>query len=213
MKEKCASLAAGMIEEGSVVGLGGGATVALLASKIKEQNKKCTIVSPSDATIKLCESLDLEVRPLELTDHIDIAFDGCDELDEDLSALKSTGGIHLKEKIAASLADDYILMADDSKYGKDLSWSHPICLEVLPEARSLVQASLEKDGIQVTTRTEKTPAGNYLMDAWVHQPADKNSLNEKLDALPGVLGHSLFRDQASKAIVARSDGRVELIEK
>ena len=33
----------------------------------------------------------------------DLAFDGCDSIDQNFNALKSGGGIHLFEKIAAEM--------------------------------------------------------------------------------------------------------------
>lgn len=63
----------------------------------------------------LCLKHQLCVVPTWSVDHVDIAFDGCDEVDLRLNALKSGGAIHTKEKIIASMANDYVLLVDESK--------------------------------------------------------------------------------------------------
>ncbi|WP_369187715.1 ribose-5-phosphate isomerase A [Lactobacillus delbrueckii] len=50
------------------------------------------------------------MKPAEEADQLDLAFDGADSVDFSLKALKSKGGIHLFEKIAAQEADEYVLL-------------------------------------------------------------------------------------------------------
>ena len=89
MKEKCAQIAFEMIEDGMIVGLGGGSTVALIIEKLGKSQKKITVVTPSYDTYTLCLDNGIVVQDLEITDSIDLTFDGCDELDYQLNALKS----------------------------------------------------------------------------------------------------------------------------
>ena len=112
MKQKCAKKAMELIHDGMVIGLGGGSTVALLIQEIQKSGRSIQAVTPSHDTLSLCIRHQIPVLPLEMTDTIDIAFDGCDELDADLNALKSCGGIHTREKIAACMAKEYVLLAD-----------------------------------------------------------------------------------------------------
>ena len=69
-------------------------------------------------------------------------FDGCDQFDKDLNALKSGGGIHTMEKLFASMAKEFILVGDDSKYAEQLTTTFPLVLEVLPQAMSFILAKL-----------------------------------------------------------------------
>ena len=82
-----------------VVGLGGGSTVALLIQEIKNGGRKIQAVTPSQDTLQLCGAYGIPLLPLELTDTIDLAFDGCDELDMQLNALKSCGGIQDRKSV------------------------------------------------------------------------------------------------------------------
>lgn len=219
MKQKCARKAFEMIEPGMAIGLGGGATVALLIQELEQHPKQITAVSPSLDTIGLCVQHHIPILPLELASHIDLAFDGCDELDDQLNALKSCGGIHTREKITAAMATEYILLADESKLGKRLSFGVPVALEVLPSARSYVKASLTDMGADVTERRGSQKAGlaisddgNYLMDACFFETPDIRLLSDTLDRTPGIIGHSLFYQIASKAIIAGEAG-VRVLER
>ena len=122
MKQKCAKRAYEMIQDKMTVGLGGGSTVALLIREIAGGEKQIRAVTPSQDTMDLCVGYGIPVQPLEMTSRIDIAFDGCDEVDRELNALKSCGGIHTREKIMAAMADEYILLADEGKLKEKLEF-------------------------------------------------------------------------------------------
>ena len=55
MKKKCAVAAANMIEDGMVVGLGGGSTVAFLIEELEKSKKQVQAVTPSMNTEELCK--------------------------------------------------------------------------------------------------------------------------------------------------------------
>lgn len=104
MKKKCAMEALKYIKDKSIIGLGGGSTISYLVSYIKETGLDVEIVTPSSVTERQCIENGLKVVPAWAVDSISVAFDGCDEIDNNLTALKSGGGIHTKEKIIASMA-------------------------------------------------------------------------------------------------------------
>lgn len=172
MKQKCAKKAFELIKDGMAIGLGGGATVALLIEELEQRNKKVTAVTPSTDTMELCCQRHIPVLPLEMVSHIDLAFDGCDELDMELNALKSCGGIHTREKIMAAMAKDYILLADETKLGERLKFHVPITIEAIPAAKAYVKTVLTNMGATVSERRGDKKAGlvisddgNYLFDA------------------------------------------------
>lgn len=105
LKKICAKEALKYIKEESIIGLGGGSTISYLVSYIKELGLNVQIVTPSFKTEQLCIENGLNVLPTWSVNSISVAFDGCDEIDYDLTSLKSGGGIHTKEKIIASMAD------------------------------------------------------------------------------------------------------------
>lgn len=136
MKKKCALYASKLVKDGMVVGLGGGSTISYLIDYVKDKDIK--VVSPSSKTVLLAQKMGLTVLNTQYVDHVDIAFDGCDEVDSHLNALKSGGGIHTQEKIIASMADEYIVLVDESKFHETLAFKVPVVVEVLPNGAILL---------------------------------------------------------------------------
>lgn len=211
-----------MIREGMTLSLGGGNSVAALAAAIAESGLKVTVITPSSDTKLLCEDLGLTVRNLSCEEPVSLAFDGCDELDLELNALKSCGAIHTREKIAAELADEYILFASEGKLHENLPYKHPITLEVLPSALALVQKRIAEMGGKAELRKSENKAGtvisddgNLILDAWFNPEIlpEPSVLAAKLDAIPGLIGHAIFAGTAAKAIVEMEDGSVRILER
>lgn len=208
IKEKCAREAFKLIPNHSIIGLGGGSTISYLIKFIKESGLNVSIVSPSMQTKFLCHEAKLDVLDPMFVHHIDLAFDGCDEVDASFNALKSGGGIHTLEKLIASMADDYIVLIDESKYSTALTFKHPVVLEVLAEAVEYVKhevlklggipnlrSSAAKDGFTMTEN------GHYLVDVTFDVVSDVNKLNEQLNSLCGVIGTSLFTKEVTKVLM------------
>lgn len=139
VKKLCAKAALNYIQDGMVIGLGGGSTILYLVEYINGSNKKVTVVTPSVKTFEKCMEYGLKVLITCNVDHIDVAFDGCDQVDENLNALKSGGAIHTKEKIIASMADEYILLVDKSKVVPKLNFMYPVVLEIVNDSKSYVE--------------------------------------------------------------------------
>ncbi len=219
-KKKCVEKALEMISDGMVIGLGGGSTVALLVQELENHNRKVQAVSPSQATMDLCVQYHIPLLPLEMTEELDLAFDGCDEVDAGFHVLKSGGGIHTREKIVAAMAKKYIILTDEKKWMEKLEFSHPVALEVIRPARQLVRKRLEEMGAKVAERRsdEKmgvviSDDGNYLMDACFSEVDDMEGLSDKLDQIPGLVGHSLFCGFVTGVILAKANGEAQVIEK
>lgn len=107
MKRLCAKAALDLVPDHGIIGLGGGETISYLAEDIKEAEKDVKVVTPSDHTAQVCKKLGLEIVDTKEVKEIEIAFDGCDQVDSDLDAYKSGGGIHTLEKIIAKMAKEY----------------------------------------------------------------------------------------------------------
>ena len=219
MKKRCAKEALRFIEDGMVIGLGGGSTVAHLAHFVKESGKQVRVVTPSLETEQLCIELGLPVLPLRQVAHVDIAFDGCDEADRQFCALKSGGGIHVREKLIAHMADDYVLMIDESKLSDHLTYRFPVVIELLEDASSYVKAQVEALGGRFAFKTGAgkygyvmSDHGNVLADAWFQDVKDSRQLNHDLKKIAGVLDTSLLTREVTKILVVKADG-VALLEK
>lgn len=219
MKKRCAEEAIKMISEGMIVGLGGGSTVGFLIEEIKNSGKQIQAVTPSMNTEELCRKNGITVLPMSQVEKIDVAFDGCDEVDWEFNALKSCGGIHTREKLVADMAQKYFLLADESKYHEELKFEYPVTVEVLPSARSYVKRQLSLRGAEVRERMcdnktglTITDDGNYLMEARFIERQNAEELNDALNAMSGIIGHGLFYKKATGVIVAGKD-KIDIYEK
>lgn len=219
MKKACAKEALKYIKDNTVIGLGGGSTVSFLVEYIKEAELNVKIVTPSFHTQMLCVNKGLQVIPTWSVDNVSVAFDGCDEVDNQLQALKSGGGIHTKEKIIASMADDYILLVDESKFVDHLKFNYPVTLEIFEESISYVENKVKKLGGTPTMRSSSSKDcftisdhGLLLMDVSFEKVDDIGELNDALRNIVGVVDTSLFYNIANKALVVGENG-IRLIKK
>lgn len=211
MKKKCALYASKLVKDGMVVGLGGGSTISYLIDYVKDKDIK--VVSPSSKTVLLAQQAGLTVLNTQYVDHVDIAFDGCDEVDSHLNALKSGGGIHTQEKIIASMADEYIVLVDESKFHETLTFQVPVVVEVLPKAYSIVKKKLEELNGIVEWRSASnkdgflmSDEGNILLDVYFDGVQDIRLLNQTLLMMPGVVDTSLFVDILTGMILVNDKG-------
>ena len=217
-KKEAAREAFTFIRPGSIVGFGAGSTMGYLIGLIAGDaglKGSLKVLSSSFATREILRAGGFAVGEAGSTVRLDLYFDGCDQFDRRLSALKSGGGIHTSEKVMAAMADEFILVGDAGKRVEQLGSEYPLVLEVIPEAlayvsdrvlrffqplRSVLRQSDRKDGAVVTER------GNFLIDCWFDPFPEPAVINDRLLGIPGILEHSLFYNLAHRAIVAGPDG-------
>ena len=219
MKRKCAKEALQFIRDGMIVGLGGGSTIGYLCEYIKENQLNIQVVTPSYSTAMKCKELEISVIPTYLVDHVDVAFDGCDEVDKNCVALKSGGSIHTREKIIGSMADRYILLVDSSKVDDTLEFKYPVVVEIVPDAYLSVKKKLSNLGAKVQDRIyEKkdgmiiSDQGNMIVEAYFQKGMDLKELNTTLLTMPGIVDTSLFYGIVTDVIVYTDHG-FEYIQK
>jgi len=215
---EAAASASTLIRPGSTVGFGAGSTMVHLINLVSgdpELMASLRVLSSSFSTRELLRQKGFVVQEAGWTAHVDLYFDGCDQFDHRLSALKSGGGVHTSEKVLAAMADEFVLVGDAVKRVKRLDGRYPLVLEVIPEAlsfvsdrvqryfqpvRSVVRRSDKKDGAVITER------GNFLVDCWFDPFPEPAVINDRLPGIPGILEHSLFYNLAQRAIVAGPEG-------
>lgn len=223
LKKEAAAKAITLIREKTVVGLGAGSTIAYLVAFLRqelENGLEVKFVTSSFSTNELLSKNKFTVLQTSSLSKIDIYFDGCDQLDKELNALKSGGGIHTQEKLLASMADQFVLIGDETKLVDNFDNSFPVVIELLPEeaafvpdkilnlfpgASSSFRISDKKDGHVITDN------GNYLLDLWLQTWPDLATINPVLKTVTGVVETSLFYKMAHKAIIAGKDG-VKVLE-
>ena len=196
MKRLCAKAALDLVPDHGIIGLGGGETISYLAEDIKEAGKDVKVVTPSDHTAQVCKKLGLEIVDTKEVKEIEIAFDGCDQVDSDLDAYKSGGGIHTLEKIAK----EYVLLVDETKVTDKLNNKVPVVLDIIPEAVNHVTSQVEAMGATVKKRDE------HLLEVYYDTLPELEVIDKNLKMITGVIETSLFYQVATKALVASEAG-------
>ncbi|SEK70207.1 ribose-5-phosphate isomerase [Sphingomonas palmae] len=213
-KRLAAEAALGEVQDGMLVGLGTGSTVAFLIRALGERVRGglgIEAVATSIASARAAEAVGIRVRDFAEVARVDLTIDGADEIDAWLHAIKGAGGAMLREKVIAAASTRMVVIADGSKRVAAIG-AAKLPVEVLPFARAFVTARLEALGAAVVLRDGVTDNGNVILDARFGAISDPAKLAAAIDAVPGALGHGLFLREVDAAYVA-SAGTVELIER
>ena len=201
------------------ISLGGGSNVLNLAKDLSQAHiSNLMLYSPSEITQAKCKQFGLKVLPFsETSSHLDLAFDGCDSIDKNFNALKSGGGIHLFEKIAAENAEEYILLLPVERFRDNLSPTIPLCLEVVPACLENVIKTIPEEydykirlGKAVASFA-RSPLGNILIDIYPQTSWHNiKKLNSFLLKQNGVVSSSYFEGIVTSIITETKNKAVEI---
>ena len=218
LKMEAAQAALQFIKPDQIIGLGAGSTISYLIDYIVQDNllaQSILFVTSSFKTRRYLKEKGLAIQSAALTEHLDLYFDGCDQFDSRLNALKSGGGIHTTEKILASMAKEFVLLGDESKYVEELDTTYPLVVEILPDALLVVLSKIKNEYPEIKSElrmsTQKDGAvisdnGNMLVDLHFSILPDWKKINVEIKMIPGVVEHSLFYGMATKAVIAGDTG-------
>lgn len=218
-KRAAAMAALELVEDGMRLGLGSGSTVDHLLGAIAERGLDVAGVPTSEATEAYCRELGIRLLSPAEVDRLDLAIDGADELDRALTATKGGGGALLREKVVASMAQRFVIIATTDKLVERLADTFPLPVEVVPFAEGPVTRSLRSHGYEVTLRTAGegppvvTDNGNHLLDARMVGGLEDPAVEDLwITALPGVVTSGLFVDLAHLALLADEHGAIVSLE-
>jgi ribose 5-phosphate isomerase A len=224
LKKKAALEAVKHVKDGFVVGLGSGSTAAYaieaLGERIKRENLCVLAVPTSYQAFLLAVKHGIAVTTLEEHGVIDVTIDGADQIDPKLNLIKGMGAALAREKIVASASKQNVIIADESKKVKALGENdHPVPVEVLPFAISVVKRRIEAVGGNPVLREGKgkvgpviTDNGNVVIDASFGVIGNAAALELKLKMIPGVVETGLFIGLANTAYIG-TPSKVEIIER
>jgi ribose 5-phosphate isomerase A len=209
--------AAEFVEDGMAVGLGTGTTSVQFIHALGERVRaglKVNCVASSESSHKLAESLGIPVTTLPELPELDLYIDGADEVAPGLALIKGGGGALLREKIVASAAKKFIVVADSTKIVEHLG-KFPLPVEVIQMAMPLVARKLREIGLNPVQRYKDgsvriTDEGNYILDCSCGEIADPDRLAAQIRSIVGVVEHGLFLKMATFALIAGEDGVREL---
>ncbi len=216
MKELVASAVAKKVTNGQVIGLGSGTTVELairaLGRRVREEKLEVFGVPTSQETSLLAERNGLRVLSNFAHPKLDWAFDGADEIDPALNAIKGRGAAMLLEKIIAKKAGGLTVVITEDKLVDRLGRKFAIPVEVVPEALEHVSEVLLAMGAgEAKLRYTNgkygplvTEKGNFVLD--VRFDPVKPELEAQIKSITGVVESGLFIGCVKEVLVARMNG-------
>lgn len=209
------------------VGVGSGTTIVYVVDKIREilgqaenPNPQIRFVPTGYQSRQVIVHAGLqplafdELPPGAL---LDVAFDGADEVDEDLNCIKGGGACLFQEKLVAERAKKFICVADYRKAQTHLLTAWPsIPIEVAPISAGAVLSSLlhlgsinprVRDGLLAKAGPLKTDQDFFIIDAPFPQLLTAQEAKAKQGPAGGIGNGAL-----TQAAGPGPDGRWEVQE-
>ena len=205
------------VRDESVIGLGSGSTISYVIQEIgvlvKNAEIRILAVPTSYQAFLLAVKQGISITTLVENPTLDLAIDGADQIDQRINLIKGMGGALTREKIVAEAAKKLIIVADERKKVEFLGENnHPVPMEILPFALSVVMARLKKLGGNPILRKGNgkvgpvvTDNGNIIVDVdfgIIHNPVETES---KLKIIPGIIETGLFIEMADVVYLGEKD--------
>ncbi len=222
-KKRVALEAVKHLQEGFIVGLGSGSTAACVIQEIGRQMLQDGLrilgVPTSSQAMMLAVRSGIPLTTLDEYPSLDLAIDGADQIDKKLNLIKGGGGAMTREKIVASAAKQFIVVADETKLVEKLGTNCRVPVEVLPFALATATASIKELGGKPLLREGKgkvgavvTDNGNYIVDIDFGPMKDAEEQDQRLKLIPGILETGLFIKMADIVYLGKPDG-IDKLEK
>ncbi|XP_007568639.1 ribose-5-phosphate isomerase [Poecilia formosa] len=212
------------VQNNQVVGVGSGSTIVYavdrLAERVRQEKLNIVCVPTSFQARQLILQHGLALSDLERHPELDVAIDGADEVDAQLTLIKGGGGCLTQEKIIAGNSKCFVVIAD---YRKDSSvlgeqWKKGVPIEVIPMAYVPVSRVIAKRfGGEVNLRMAVSKAGpvvtdnsNFILDWKFEDVQNWSEVNTAIKMIPGVVETGLFVNMAERAYFGMEDGSVKV---
>ena len=207
---------------GQVLGIGTGSTANYFIDALApHRGHFLGTVSSSNATTERLLKHGFKVLDPNEVDKLPAYVDGADEIDPAGHMIKGGGGALTREKIIASMAQQFICIYDASKQVPILgNFSLPV--EIIPVSRGIVTQELAKLGGKVSLRVAKntradlgqTPSEPFVTDngAWILDVAGLQitnplALETQINQIAGVITVGLFaKEKADILLVSNASG-------
>ncbi|WP_444943026.1 ribose-5-phosphate isomerase RpiA [Microbulbifer sp. ZKSA006] len=200
------------LEDNSIVGVGTGSTANFFIDYLAEiKGTFDGTVASSEASAERLKSHGIPVYELNAVDSIQFYIDGADETNPALELIKGGGAALTREKIVAACSEEFICIADESKWVEVLG-AFPLPVEVIPMARSLVARELVKlGGDPVYRQGVITDNGNAILDVYNLQIDNPTALEETINNITGVVTNGIFAKRSADILLLGSSAGVKTI--
>lgn len=191
------------VEDGMIVGVGTGSTVAFFIDALGViKHRIAGAVSSSEQSTARLQALGIEVMELNHTGTLPLYVDGADECDPHKRLIKGGGAALTREKIIAEASKQFICIIDPAKQVPVLG-KFPLPVEVIPMARSLVAREILAitGGQPVWRDGVTTDNGNVVLDVHNLSITDPVKLERELSQIPGVVTVGLFARRPADVVI------------
>ncbi len=223
-KKRVALEAVKHVQDNSIVGLGSGSTAAYviqqIGEKIRLEGLRIFGVPTSHQAMMLAVHCGVPLTTLNEHPQLDLAIDGADQIDRDLNLIKGGGGALTREKIVASAAKRFVIVADETKLVERLGTRHTVPIEVLPFALPTVMVKLRELKGKPVLREGGGKVGplvtdnsNFVVDVDFGPVDDVKELDLQLKLISGVIETGLFVGMADVVYLGKPDGIEKLVRK
>lgn len=207
------------VRDYSIIGLGSGrAATALVKSlgRLIEAKGYHIVGIPTSLQIKqAAEDANIPLIEADQVDHIDVVYDGADQIDSERYVIKGGGGALLRENILFSLANRIVVMADRTKFVKNFTRAVPV--EIHPLARISAPVAIKRLGGVAKVRSLErgypffTENGNIILDCDFGTIRSPKTLTQKIKQIPGVLESGIFLQKPDVIYKAKPGGKFETV--
>ena len=202
-KRLAAEKAIDYVEDGMVVGVGTGSTVAFFIDALARlKDRIAGAVSSSEQSTQRLRTHGIDVLDLNATGDLALYVDGADECDPHKRLIKGGGAALTREKIIAEASERFVCIIDPSKR-VDVLGRFPLPVEVIPMARSLVARRIlaQTGGQPVWREGVVTDNGNLLLDVHGLSIVDPVTMERELNQIPGVVSVGLFARRPADVVI------------
>lgn len=199
LKQAVARAAIEYVVEGEIIGVGTGSTANFFIDELaKIKDKIKGTVASSEATAARLAGHGIPVFDLNEVEQIAVYIDGADEINASGAMIKGGGAALTREKIVASVSQQFVCIADGSKL-VEVMGKFPLPVEVVPMARAAVTRALAKLGgtpkLRLKAGTQEafvTDNGGNIIDVAGLAITDAVALEAQINQIVGVIAVGLF---------------------
>lgn len=190
------------LDADSIVGIGTGSTANFFIDYLADiKGHFDGAVASSEASAARLQQHGIPVYDLNGVDQLVVYVDGADETNPNKELIKGGGAALTREKIVAAVADEFVCIADGSKWVETLG-QFPLPVEVIPMARAHVaRALVAMGGNPVHRQGVMTDNGNEIIDVHGLDIVDAKAVELAINQIVGVVTNGLFAHRPADVLL------------
>ena len=200
------------LDPDSIVGVGTGSTTNHFIDYLADiRGYFSGAVASSEGSAQRLRKHGIPLFDLNAVSRLVVYVDGADETNPHLQLIKGGGAALTREKIVAAVAEEFICIADASKW-VDVLGKFPLPVEVVPMARSHVARQLVLLGGDPVYRKDCiTDNGNEILDVHNLRIDNPRQLETDINQITGVVCNGLFALRPADLLLLGRETGVDML--